>query len=673
MKDKRYWIELEVLTPLHIGTGSENDWVRGADYAQKDGKVYVIDIRKAVEKGIDVSSLFASKDQRSRNGIEEIDSKRLENIAKYVFASPQSTNNDIKSCLRNQFLGTPVIAGSSIKGAIRSVLFNHLGGNYLIRQRGNQSKDSQLVKHIFGDMNVGTDFMRFLRIPDVVIPREKNDSETPGTILVNTKLFNLQNNNPAKNWHGGWKNSKEQTEESIRLDQFNTLYECIEPGKKGEGSIILARSNLVLLDVNLRKIIKEDINNIYYAEEKKRLINNEINDLFKIINKATKKYLEEEEAFFNRYDEADHANDIVEGIRELKKLIPNEDCDTGNYCLLKMSAGVGFHAITGNWVYDDFIETGTTNGKADGKKNKKSRKIAIYKGYSDKPYLTGYELMGFVKLRIISEIEQKYEKLVKEANVFMKSEKWEEAYKKVKEADSIDSSREDHKQILKQCKEKKEEADKKAEEQRTLINYNKCIDEANKLKNAKKWNEAKLKAESAEKLNEKLIVKQFAHHRIIEECDGATKYSKTLSEVIANSTSSVGNVIGTTKTWTKNHSFEEKEYTILRDTLKKVKNLKEKDLKKEIKKISFIGEDMTNRLINDLFPPQAKVVVEKLQKPEEKLVVPVPDTFIESTSKETTEQEGQPDIAETNEHQAEQTESEGVGNKILKWFKNLFK
>ena len=123
MTDKRYRIELEVLTPLHIGMGSENDWVRGADFAQKDGKVYVIDIRKAVEKGIDISNLFVSNGQRTRNGIEEIDSKRLESISKYIFTSPQSTKNDIKSFLRNQFLESPVVAGSSIKGAIRSALF----------------------------------------------------------------------------------------------------------------------------------------------------------------------------------------------------------------------------------------------------------------------------------------------------------------------------------------------------------------------------------------------------------------------------------------------------------------------------------------------------------------------------------------------------------------------
>ena len=46
MENKRYNIELEVVTPLCVGAGGENDWVRGADYVQKGGKVYVIDLKR---------------------------------------------------------------------------------------------------------------------------------------------------------------------------------------------------------------------------------------------------------------------------------------------------------------------------------------------------------------------------------------------------------------------------------------------------------------------------------------------------------------------------------------------------------------------------------------------------------------------------------------------------
>ena len=667
MTDKRYRIELEVLTPLHIGTGSENDWVRGADYAQKDGKVYVIDIKKAVEKGIDVSNLFVSNVQRSRKGIEEIDSKRLESIAKYIFVSPQSTRNDIKSCIRNQFLESPLVAGSSIKGAIRSALFKHLGSTYLKMQRGKQSKDSQLVKYVFGDMNKGTDYMRFIRITDVEIPKENNHPNNPGTVLVNTKLFNLQNNEPDKKWHGGWKNGLDHTERDFHSDQFNTLFECVEPGQKGQGAIILARSSHDLFEkYGLDSLIKKG-EGPNYINEKKLLMGCDINELFKIINKATKKYLEEEETFFCKYDEADHTEQILESIRELKKLIPDENTDTGTYCLLKMSAGVGFHAITGNWVYDNFVETGTVNGKDDGKKNKKSRKIALYGGNSAKPFLTGYELMGFVRIRIVSEKDKEYDKLMKEANDLMKSGQWKDAYQKVKKAKSLVPSRNDHDHILEQCDKLQEAEDRKIEEQRILNSYNGYIHEAKELMNVNKWHEAKQKAESAEKLN----VKKSDHHQIIQKCDKAIRFSKPLSEVIANSTSSVGNVIDTTKTWINYHPFGEKEYVVLRDALKEVKNLKEKCLRKERGGLSeAIGENMTNRLFIDLFPITPKVLKKRPQKDEVKQVTPIQESATEPNPIEISEQPVNIDISESHEESAE---VEGIGSKISKWFKNLFK
>ena len=37
MEDKKYAIELEVITPLSVGAGNDNEWMRGIDYVQKDG------------------------------------------------------------------------------------------------------------------------------------------------------------------------------------------------------------------------------------------------------------------------------------------------------------------------------------------------------------------------------------------------------------------------------------------------------------------------------------------------------------------------------------------------------------------------------------------------------------------------------------------------------------
>jgi len=657
MTDKRYRIGLEVITPLHVGTGSENDWVRGADYAQNGkGKVYVIDIRKAVEKKIDIANLFMASVNNNNNGIESLDDKRLESISKYIFNSPESTNNDIKSCLRNQFLDTPVIAGSSIKGAIRSALFKHLAEKDLSKERKNNKDDKQLVKTVFGDMNEGTDFMRFIRISDIDIPNDNHTPNNPGTILVNTKLFNLQNNNSNKEWRGGWKNGKNNTETNYCANQFNTLYECIEPGKKGEGAIILSRSSLDLLT-------KKTADKISYAEEKKKLVNGEINELFKVINKATKNYLKEEEEFFSKYDEAVNADKIVESIKELLELIPDEITDTGTYCLLKMSAGVGFHAITGNWVYDDFINTGTDNGEPDGKKNKKSRKIALYKGKDDKPYLTGFELMGFVMLRILTQRDVEYDKLLNEAKTLMKDGKWQDAYKKVQEAIKKSPTRKEHIGIQKQCEDIKKEEEKRAEEQKALKSYNDYIREAIELKNAKEWIEAKSKAELAKGLN----VKQTEHLKIIEECDKAIKYSKLFSDLIKNGMT-VGNVIGTTKKWKSYNTFGDKEYKILKETLNGVK---EKELRKKQGELSeAIGESWANRLLEELFPP--KIVETKKETIEEEETVTANTVSAPAVAVIENENQHPIDLI-VDEPQPESIQEESFIGKISKWFKNLFK
>lgn len=664
MTDKRYRIRFEVITPLHVGTGSENDWVQGADYAQNGkGKVYVIDIKKAVENNIDIADLFMASVNKNNNGIESLDDKRLERISKYIFNSPESTNNNIKSCLRNQFLDTPVIAGSSLKGAIRSALFKHLAEKDLSKERKKHQNDKHLVKAVFGDMNKGTDFMRFIRISDIEIPNDNHTPNNPGTILVNTKLFNLQNNNSNKEWRGGWKNGQGNTTTDYHKDQFNTLYECIEPGKKGEGAIILSRSSLDLLT-------KKTGGEISYAEEKNNLINSDINELFKVINIATKNYLKEEEAFFSKYDEAANADKIVESIKELQALIPDEKTDTGTYCLLKMSAGVGFHAITGNWVYDDFINTGTDNGEPEGKKNKKSRKIALYKGNKEKPYLTGFELMGFVMLRIITERDAEYDKLLNEANTLMKEGKWQVAYNKVQEAIKKCPTRKEHISIQRLCEDIKKEEDKKAEEQKKLSEYNKYIREANELMNRKKWTEAKQKAELAEKLK----TKQTDHIKIFEQCEKANKFSGPLSNVINNSMT-IGNIIGTTKTWNyyhtnDYHTFGEKERNVLKDALKGNKEIKERDFRNKLGELSIlIGEGIANSLYAELFPPNKRTKKEKKKVAEEKVTSKAEEPAPEIP---TIEKQNEQPLKVVEEPQQETTKEKGIISKILNWFKNIF-
>ena len=94
--------------------------------------------------------------------------------------------------------------------------------------------------------------------------------------------------------------------------------------------------------------------------------------------------MEKEREFFATY-QAEHSEYIEECIDDLLQMIPADN----SYCLLKMSAGSGFHSITGDWKYNDYDRTGIW--QKTGKKKYKSRKIVI----DGKKF----SLMGFVKLR----------------------------------------------------------------------------------------------------------------------------------------------------------------------------------------------------------------------------------------------------------------------------------
>ena len=379
MEDIKYPIELEVITPLSVGAGNDNEWTRGIDYVQKDGKIYVIDIQKAIANGVDVdrlTNLFLKYDEK---GITQLLGSNLEKVSRYVFDAPVPTINSIKAFLRTQLFDKPVVAGSSLKGSIRSALFNYLRDN------------EETNEEVFGTMKDGTDFMRFIRIADI---------EMPSTKLVNTKIFNLRKE--GSSWYGGWKHGgtrdgDSHTDGNYQPTGFNTLYECVIPGKKGLGSITLAGGVFDLM-------ARYTQSHISHAEKKSKLMSSDISHLFSIINDVTKAYLQKEKKFFETYP-AERSDEIIDNIDYLLSMIPNDD----SCCLLKMSAGVGFHSITGDWKYSDYDDTGYwQKGKDSGKKMYKSRKTAEYNGY--------IQLMGFVKLRSLSkeEVELISENLAKE-------------------------------------------------------------------------------------------------------------------------------------------------------------------------------------------------------------------------------------------------------------------
>lgn len=563
MEDKRYPIELEVITPLSVGAGNDNEWVKGLDFVQIEGKVYVIDMQKVVAAGVDVEALTALFLKSDDSGISQLLGSKINELSRYVFDLPAKTDNNIKAFLRTQFYDKPLVAGSSIKGSIRSALFNYL------------RTDEQKNEEVFGTMKDGTDFMRFIRIGDV---------EMPSTVLVNTKIFNLRGH--GSDWQGGWKHRSTDKEGNSHTDAhynpvgFNTLYECVAPREKGFGNISLAVNAFDLLEKfgNVRSP---------YASKKRTLLNDPITCLFQVINDVTKAYLQKERAFFQKYD-AERTDEVLSCIDSLLSMIPSD----GSSCLMKMSAGVGFHSITGDWQYDDYDKTKFwTDERHAGKKKYKSRKIAEYNHR--------LQLMGFVRLYALSQDEAtKREQELQQHHEDQQTKILNTV--KQREIDML------QKAAAEQARRQAIELEKQKTEE-----YNQLILQAKQDMNSELWEGALANLEKAAVLYpEKTEVtqlkaecqnaKSIAEYRLQEQRNAEQKFSQPLTEVIKGKTSA-GNLVGTTVKWLKaeGHSFGQEEQTAF---IAEAKNLSAGEIRKLKSKLS------------DLAKVAGKECVEQLQK-----------------------------------------------------------
>jgi CRISPR/Cas system CSM-associated protein Csm5 (group 7 of RAMP superfamily) len=369
--NKKYWLQMEVLTPLHVGAGAEKDWVQGSDFVVDDGKVKILNLKKIAEF-VKIDDMTKAMLEKNSSSLVTKLAGNLNKCVDAVFDSNYFGTNDIKTCIKNGLSNQPIIPGSSLKGAIRSILLNKLHSKQeIINSKNNFGKWSE--QPLFGSASVGDEFMRFIKV---------SDAEFEKTNLVNTKIFNLRSTS-----EGGWKHGGNTTS-IFNTSGFNTFYEAIKPNEKSIMSLSIA-------DVAFKNYADKISQ---FSPKKTKLINNNISFLFSIINAHTKKYLEKEKAFFTKYA-TDKTDKIIENIDYLVKQLP----ENGEYCILKMAAGSGFHNITGDWQFDDFsidsIDGQRRNrGKIQGKEAAKSRKIAIQNGDQ-------FSLMGFVKLRPISEQE----------------------------------------------------------------------------------------------------------------------------------------------------------------------------------------------------------------------------------------------------------------------------
>jgi hypothetical protein len=366
MINKKYHCEIEVISPVHVGVGKEKNLIKGIDfiYNRNTHEVLVIDQRKLIDfMGIEKFSgmLIAMDSNALKTNVEAAKAAGIETVTdRYILDT--EPEDEIKVHMKNALTNKPVVPGSSIKGALRSVLFKHL------KAPASRSNDE-----VFGSLRRHNDFMRFIKI---------SDAQFENTELYSSKIYNLKNE--GANWTAAWKNARQgNNSEVFKKAGFTSVYEVIPPLEKASFSIMLSD---LPFNVSLKGgLLKDDpAGNL---KQKSELINGDIKNLFDIVNRHTISYLANEVEFFEQYDQAEHSNLIIEYLEYLVSLI---DADN-NSCLLRMASGSGFHSVTGDWQCKDHVYT--IERPLNGKRYKSRRMaFAVYEDGLD------FNPMGFVQI-----------------------------------------------------------------------------------------------------------------------------------------------------------------------------------------------------------------------------------------------------------------------------------
>ena len=359
-------IKLEVLTPVHIGSGNflaeDTEFITFSENNESiiaiidDEKILEIIGKENIDKWTDIIANKKGLKQYLLQREKKLSSNDLDKRTLVVYGNGTRT---IKEQLHDG-LQKPYIPGSSIKGAIRTTVLaqkilsdKHITKNNLKNRKGKFSAQ-EIEKKTFGS-DANKDVFRFLLPGDAYFDYE--------TIAINANTLNLQGN--------GWEFKK----------GHGQLVECIPDGAE---TTFKLKINSALLEKN------KDRNTIYSDTDFLSL-----NKLFPIINKHTLSLLVKELDFWN--DENIKEEIFDEYIENLNNLIGISKRCKENEAVLRIGYGSGWSFITGGWAkekeilsnyeYEQFMSVVRRKKYADHIPFPKTRKIDEYG-----------DMLGFVKL-----------------------------------------------------------------------------------------------------------------------------------------------------------------------------------------------------------------------------------------------------------------------------------
>lgn len=346
---------IRTLTPVHIGAAAEKHFAKGVDYLTENGMVYFIDKRKILASpyGEGKFSLDQYTNALSKGNLGEL--LRDANLGTYasviIHTIDGEVGTDIKTHIKNTLDNKPYIPGTSLKGAIRSVIFNK-----------SKCKEDKRESETFG--RIQEDPFRYLIAGDAFFDE---------SIFINTKTFNLFKERGV--WQAGWKhNLRGQNTNQFKPQGFTFPYECIAPDGIAQCQIVFNKKSYKSAK---RKRTIKSINLFDNLSEA-----NDLQKLFTLIQSYTQSYIKKEIAFFKKYanQETDRIIEEYTKLLELNKEAP----------VLRIGQGSGFHSVTGDWKFQDH----TTPIAHNEKRKYKSRKMAFKKVGDEWRFYP----MGFIQL-----------------------------------------------------------------------------------------------------------------------------------------------------------------------------------------------------------------------------------------------------------------------------------
>ncbi|MCU7496194.1 MAG: type III-A CRISPR-associated RAMP protein Csm5 [Ignavibacteria bacterium] len=384
---------IELLSPVHIGSGIKLS--RGLDFLSENSSTIIIS-----------PSILMDYLRSDREELENFISggyklqmlKHLPEGRKY---NVKCNSSDILQFERNGN-SLPYLPGSSIKGALRTILFKcFLMGMdkedrcrllESINPKNKESADKEITKKIFGNLP-NNNFMRILQIGDAMF--EEGSME-----LFKIYIMNMTDSSKPC---FAWKNVRRKLNTLSPNDATPVHAEMLQAGSAANFSIKIEN----FLFENPQAIAE-----LGFASRKLTIEN-----LSEEVNRYSREMLESELKFFQSFKNPLLRHLEAELARIMETIPPENSEQSKKEMVLRLGWGTGWKSMTGNWIDEQslkIIRPDMQLGRA-GMPFPKTRKIIFE---DNEPA----QVPGWVKIRLNSAIKEESVKqaTVQEEDVFKK-------------------------------------------------------------------------------------------------------------------------------------------------------------------------------------------------------------------------------------------------------------